>query len=91
MSIQRSLVAVSNTSYTAASAPSVLLRGRAKRWIVENQDATNTVTVSFDGVNDHATLVPGKPSAMLEFMQFTDRLWLKTAAGTPSCQVICEF
>ncbi|MFW6084346.1 MAG: hypothetical protein ACODAA_03960 [Gemmatimonadota bacterium] len=45
-------------------------------------DGSEAAAVSFDGVNDHAILVPGKASSGMVFDRPWPRIWLRLAAGS---------
>lgn len=58
------------------------------------EDLVDDVYVSFDGVDDHAHLVAGTPSAGLVFTAPGQRLWLRRGnAGTAptNVQVLVEY
>lgn len=93
MSAYSVLINVANAAYGALSAPSVTIPFQPKTITIVNEDDVDSVDVSFDGVDTHATLVPAKPDAGMVFRQSVTRVWLKytaVPAGTLNVRVMAE-
>lgn len=80
---------------TYPSTPQVVINVfQPKRIVVQNVDAAAVVFVSFDGVNDHASLLNNPASTMSQqewWFQMAQKVWLRTAAGVATqVQVIAE-
>ncbi len=92
MSIYRTTVDVSAVSaYPAASAPSVTIPFTPKTITVVNNAPTIGVLLSFDGVEDHAELLPGLPGAGRVFTQRVTKLWFKrSAANATTVEIVAE-
>jgi hypothetical protein len=81
------------TSYP--STPQFTIPFQPRTIIVSNDDTTNDVYVSFDGVNDHAHLAPNTPTAAIRFERAPYlKVWIReggtTSGGTTKIQVIAE-
>lgn len=73
--------------------PQVIIPFLPKTIAVINEGPTGALAmVSFDGVNDHAQLTPGTPSAGIVFTQHTMTLWFKRGAAVTgiAVQIIAE-
>lgn len=46
-------------------------------WLVLNTSAAATCWVSFDGVNDHIPMTPGKPNEGISRLSKCQRLWVR--------------
>lgn len=68
MAIEQAGVDVTNqTQYPIM--PDLALGFEPAEWLVINEHVSAQVAVSFDGLNDHAVLTPGTPSAGLYLRQ----------------------
>lgn len=82
---------VSSTTYTTAPTAEIPFVPKVIRAC--NMDAGAIAYVSFDGVTDAAALVADvkSPSSVMEWRwQFGQKVWLRTAGGAVSVQVIVE-
>ncbi len=94
MSVYRVLKNLTSDTYPAQTAPTVLFPTAISRVLIENLDASEAIAISFNGIDDHGVLTPGKPSAMLVYEnQFVNKLWLRNVntAQNNDAQVIAEY
>lgn len=87
MSLYSQIVDTSGAAAYPAD-PQVALTFEPRRFVIINEDATNTSYVSFDGSTDHVHL-PGGAVVTLEH-QHAKNLWLKRDSTGGDVQVIAE-
>ena len=92
MSVHRQTLTLDAVSAYPGTAQ-VIIPFVPKTITVLNEGLTSApALVSFDGVNDHAQLTPGTPSAGLVFRQGVQKVWFKRGAVASGIvvQVIAE-
>jgi hypothetical protein len=67
------------TAYQAA--PDVVVPFEPQSIAVAVISGTSAIAVSFDGINDDGHLVPGTPTAGVEFHQRVTQVWLRAEDG----------
>ena len=81
---------VTGTTFPAADAPDAECPFTPREILLINEDASQAVDVSLDGVTVAATLVPGTPSAGLKLDSGVTKIYTRASAGTPQVQVIFQ-
>lgn len=61
--------------------PNITIPFQPRSIAIVNENLATAIEVSFDGVNVHARLTPGLPSAGMVFGQKSEKVWLRAAVG----------